>query len=512
MRNIECNLEYDNPNPFEVSYFRVDTGELVKTRALSESERQQELPTDVVQPGSGHRNDRRKTASMPDGLPSSLHTEITVLGACLLDAAALRAALDKLTAPDFHLDSHQRIFRAMGELAVAGTNVDYITTWKQLERKHELDTIGGPAYLASLAEGIPRNAKIEDYIRIIKEESVKRRVLKVFDSGMLEVSDGLKDVKTVISSVGDELQALQSEDVKYELKHVSDIFAEYGSIDDMYATMATTQGINTGIVEFDRLTMGYQPKSLVILAARPKMGKTMKMINDAYHSAVIQGKKTAVFTLEQDKNDLLRRMLSSVTRIPYAAFKSGNLTREQRDAIMDAQARIMEAPLYITDQPNLTATRVCSMCRWMAETIGLDISYTDQLSRLKLTDVERKGRPRREEIGEQTNIYKLTAQQLNIPMVLLCQLRRFDGKGVARPTMDNLKDSGDIEEDADLVEILHRPKYYDSNSTEDDEIIIGANREGETGVCKVKCNAAIMRWEDIVENYVPQQGRFDDSY
>lgn len=443
---------------------------------------------------------------MPDGLSPSLHAEVTTLGACLLDAVALRTALDSITPAHFALDSHSRIFRVMGELTAAGSSVDYVTVLMALQRnKGELDAIGGPEYLASLSEGVPRKAQVRDYIAAIKDHYVERQLLKVFDAGALEVSDGSKDVKTVIAAVSEQLQALQSEDVKYELRHVKDVFADYGNVDEMHEAMATTQGIGTGIAEFDKITMGYQPKCLIILAARPKMGKTAKMINDAYHAAVIERKKVALFTLEQDKLDVLRRMLSSVTQVPYEAIKARRLSREQKYALIEAQAQIMESDLYITDIPNLTATRIWSMCRWMKEHIGFDIGFIDQLSRLSPKDVQTRGMQKREIIGEQTNIFKMASQQLDAPIVLLCQLRRHEGKGDARPSLEALKDSGDIEEDADLVEFLHRPAYYDRGSTEPDEIIIAANREGDTGVCEVEFNGSIMRWQDRQGHHEPQQ-------
>lgn len=434
---------------------------------------------------------------MPDGLPSSLHTEITVLGACLLDEAALRITLDGLTAPSFHLDSHQRIFKVMGELVTAGTSVDYITVMDALSRKRELDTVGGPEYLAYLSEGVPRRPEVRDYVQIIKDKYVERRFLGAIEMAKVEIADGSKDIKSVMASLESETQSLRSEDVKYELRHVKDVFTDYGSVDDMHEAMATTQGINTGIAQFDKLTMGYQPKCLIILAARPKMGKTAKMINDAYRAAVIDQKKVALFTLEQGKLDVLRRMLSSVTRVPYQTIKARKLSREQKYALVEAQARIMDSDLYITDIPKLTATRMWSMCRWMKENKGLDLAFTDQLSKMGKKDVERKGMQKKDVIGEQLDILKEASQDLGIPWVLLCQLRRHEGKGDARPSLETLKDSGDIEEDADLVEFLHRPAYYNRNSTEPDEIIIAANREGDTGVCEVKFDGSTMHWGDI---------------
>lgn len=437
--------------------------------------------------------------------------ERTVLGSCMVDALALESATAKLTAEDFSLTSHQVVYRAILLNVAGGIEIDFATVCSTLTKRRELDAVGGPAWVASLTEGIPRTIHIESYVRIVKDKSLARQGIAAINHGATVLSDGGEDARKALEGHRDRINELIEENEDPDLHHVSEFFKKQPSVDAIYEAMATTRGIHTGIAEFNRMTMGYQPKGLSILAARPKMGKTAKMVADAYYAAVVERKITAIFTLEQDESDIMRRMLSGASRVPYADIKGGNLSRAQRDALLDAQERIMDAPLYITDQYGMTASRIRAKCaRLKRDAKGLDIAFIDQLSRLKSGDVYRKGMQVREIIGEQTNLFKLTAQELDVAMVLLCQLRRFDGKGEARPTLDHLKDSGDIEEDADLVQILHRPRYYNRTSTELDEVIIAAQREGETGTIECCYNGAIMLWEESTS--VPQQSSFDGRY
>jgi len=425
------------------------------------------------------------------------------------DAASVKDAVATLAPEDFLLDSHQRIYRAMRDMLANNQSVDLVTVMDTLGKRKELDAVGGPAYLAMLTEGIPAKPNVDSYVKIVKAKSVGRRLSNVFNDGMVAAADE-ESAETIIPAIAEQMQNLLAEGVTQELEHVSKVFFAYGSIDEMYERMATVQGIHTGITEFDKMTMGYQPKALSILAARPSMGKTARMICDAYHSAVVLKRPTAIFTLEQDKNDFIRRMLSNVASVPYRDIQGGTLTREQRHGMQDAQSRIMDAPLYITDSTRMTCTRIRAMCSSMKRRGGLDIAFIDQLSKLKSTDVYRKGMPKHEIIGEQTDSLKQTAQEIDIAVVLLCQLRRHDGKGDARPHMDSLKDSGDIEEDADMVQFLHRPIYFDRKSQEPDEIIIAKQREGDTGTCQVKFNGAYMRWGEV--EGTPVQGEFGNAY
>lgn len=444
------------------------------------------------------------------GLPSSIHTEVAILGAMLIDAVAIEDATAKLCSEDFSLDSHKRIYRAILNLLAANQAVDYITVRDELAKNRELETVGGPAYIAFLSEGIPRNFNIESYVRIVKDKSLLRQGIVAINHGATVLSDGGEDARKALEGHRDRINELLEENEDPDLHHVSEFFKKQPSVDAIYESMATTRGIHTGIAEFNRMTMGYQPKGLSIIAARPGVGKTAKMVSDAYHSAVIERKTTAIFTLEEGESNIMRRMLSGASRVPYADIKGGNLSRAQRDSLLEAQERIMDAPLYITDTPGMTVGRIRSKCKRLKRDQGLDIAFIDQLSRIESRDVYQKGMQKHHIIGEQTNLLVLTSQELDAAIVLLCQLRRYEGKGEARPSLELLKDSGDIEEDAFLVALLHRPRYHNRTSSDPDEIIVAKHREGETGTIECSYNGAIMLWEESTS--VPQQSSFDGRY
>lgn len=428
------------------------------------------------------------------------------------DAEAIVEASAKIRPEDLSLDSHQRIFRAILLTVYEGISVDINTLSIALRKRKELDSVGGIGYVMGLTEGIPRNFRVENYVRIVKDASRKRQGIAENAIASEALQDGGEDTTAVLERTVDRLKSLIEDDDDFDLQHVGDYFDEMGGFDEMQERMVTTQGVNSGIAEFDRITMGYQPKGLSIIAARPKMGKTAKMICNAYNAAVVERKVVAIFSHEQDKNDVMRRMLSAFARVDYARIKAGTLGIWEKDALRDCQARIADSRLFITDQPGPTVSRIRATCaRKKREEGRLDIAFIDQLSRLKFTDVYRKGMPKHEIIGEQTDRLVLASQELNTSIVLLAQLRRYDGKGDTRPTLEMLKDSGDIEEDATLVELLHRPRYYDSNSGDDDEIIIAAQREGETGTVKCFYRGSIMRWEGIADKSETQSS-MDDYY
>lgn len=439
------------------------------------------------------------------------HIERVVLGSMLVDADALRDALAKLKPEDFGNDAHQRVYRAILATKAQGLSVDVDTVQTYIRAHKWMDAIGGINWLMSLTEGLPVHLNIESKIVIVKKQSARRSIRSMAADMDAAAQDDIEDPLETLAKFQEHSKRIGEDATDFDLQHVGAVFAEYGNVDALYERMATTQGINTGIAEFDRVTMGYQPKCLSIIAARPKMGKSARMVCNAYHSAVIERKVTAVFTLEQDKQDILRRMLTMAAKVPYADIKAGRLTKWQRDELLIIQERIMGAPLYITDRPGMTVTRISSACEKMKRTVGLDIGFIDQLSRFKKTDVYQKGMGKHEVIGEQTDRLKLLAQETESAIVLLAQLRRFEGKGDSRPSLELLKDSGDIEEDADLVELLHRPSYYSKASTDADEIIIAAQREGETKTCPVEFNGATMCWRDI-DPGAAQQGSFDHSY
>lgn len=442
--------------------------------------------------------------------PTAMHAEITILGAMLVAPESVQDALDLLTAEDFALDSHRKIFAAMGRLAKLSQPVDIVTLTDELQRKKELDAVGGLPYLASLSEGLPRKLSIESYVRIVRDKSQAREIINLAERAAEEAADGQEEAAIVRERLIRELSEAGDSQPGNDLQRVASILDAQGSPEAMVERMATLSGVKLGFEQVDRNTHGLQPKSLVVVAARPSMGKTAWMCKAARYASVIEEKVTAVFTLEQDKGTMIRRMLSIESRVPYDDILTGNLSPHARKMLMDQREMLMNAPLYLEDQHGLTVSRIKSKCAKLKRMVGLDIVFIDQLSKVSDADIYQRGMGKPERVGQQTTALKKMAQDLEVPVVVFNQLKRPDGKGGNMPQLSDLKESGSLEEDADVVVFLHRAEYYDRDDDalrDKGQMILAKNREGKTDDFNCTFKGSIMRWEDGEDD--PRQAYFE---
>jgi replicative DNA helicase len=432
------------------------------------------------------------------GLPASVQTEITVLGAMLLDAVAISDAISKLVPEDFALDSHQRIFRCMVEMMNARNPVDLVTVMNKLTKTRQLDAIGGAAYLAFLTEGIPRNPNVESYVEIVKDRSTRRRMMSITNEAMAAAADGAEETGEIIDQAVNNLRALKEEEATGEMVSAAHFFESLGEPEHMFDRIATPAGVNMGFPQLHEVTGGPQPGELWIVAARPSMGKSAWMANAAQFCSLAQI-YTSVFTLEMPNLAILRRMLSSSSRVDYKKIREKTLDRHERTLILERRAILTEATLYLDDKPKPTLARLRDRLGRQQRKVGLDIAFVDQLSKVSRKGLP-KGMPKHEQVGELTDGLKLMAQDLGIPIIVFNQLKRPENKrDIQAPTLSDLKESGNIEEDADVVVLLHRPEYYERNNEEvrgKGQMIVAKNREGETKTCHVLYDGRIMRWED----------------
>jgi replicative DNA helicase len=426
----------------------------------------------------------------PDnGLPSSVQTEVTVLGAMLLDAVAITDATAKLVADDFSLDSHRRIYRVMTDLLNLGHAVDLITVMDALSKRRELDAIGGASYLAFLTEGIPRNPNIESYVRIIKDKSLLRQMLSVFSEGMALASDQSEAATDVLNSVEARLAEIADSAIQRGLSNIPEIVANsFGSIDALYEQGREITGLATHYIEFDKMTSGLQNSELVIIAARPSMGKTAWAINIAQNCAVKDNKVVAVFSLEMSKESLLRRMLASEAMVGARKLQTGFIPREDKSRLIAALDRLMRSKLYVDDTPGITLAEMRAKARRLRQQEGqLDLIVIDYLQLMTgATGSQRKFENRTQEVSSISRGLKALAKELQVPVVALSQLSRGSEQrtGDKKPLLSDLRESGSIEQDADVVAFIHREEYYDREN--DDlkgkaEIIIAKQRNGPTG-------------------------------
>jgi|SRR5579871_106051 replicative DNA helicase len=450
-----------------------------------------------------------ETYSSAEGLPASVHNEIAILGAMLQDAVAISDATGKLKVDDFSLDSHRRVYQAMLDLLAAGHAVDYLTVMDALSKRKELDAIGGPAYLAFLSEGIPKNLNIESYVRIVKDKSLLRQLMSIFSDGATRASDQSEDAINVLGDVEAQLSEVADSAIQRGFSGIAEIVASsFGSIDKLYEQGREITGLATHYIEFDRMTSGLQDSELIIIAARPSMGKTAWAINIAQNAAVRDGKVVAVFSLEMSKESLLRRMLASEALVNSRKIQTGFLPKEDKGKLLAALERLMESKMFIDDTPGITLAEMRAKARRLKQQEGhLDLIMIDYLQLMTGSAGKKGFENRNQEVSAVSRGLKALAKEMKVPVIALSQLSRASEQrgGDKKPMLSDLRESGSIEQDADVVAFIHRDSYYnkDENGDEDPEskgkaeIIIAKQRNGPTGSVHLAYLSDYTRFENL---------------
>src|SRR3984885_7036600 len=339
--------------------------------------------------------------NVSEGLPSSIHIEVAVLGAMLLDPIAINDATGKLRAEDFSLDSHQRIYRCIVDLLGIGRGVDILTVQEELIRRRELDTIGGPAYLAFLSEGIPRKFNIESYVQIVKDKSLLRQLMTIFTDGVNRAPEQSDGAINVLSDIESRLAEVADSAIQYGFSDIPTIVREsFGTIDALYEQGREVTGLATHYSEFDRMTSGLQDSELIIIAARPSMGKTAWAINIAENAAVRGGKVVAVFSLEMSKSSLLRRMLASQALVSARNIQQGFIGRDDRAKLINGLEKLMESKIFIDDTPGITLAEMRAKARRLKQQQGsLDLIVIDYLQLMSGSSGQKKQENRTQEVS-----------------------------------------------------------------------------------------------------------------
>ena len=444
--------------------------------------------------------------NVSEGLPSSIHIEVAVLGAMLLDPIAINDATGKLRAEDFSLDSHQRIYRCIVDLLGIGRGVDILTVQEELIRRRELDTIGGPAYLAFLSEGIPRKFNIESYVQIVKDKSLLRQLMTIFTDGVNRASDQSDAAINVLSDIEARLAEVADSAIQYGFSDIPTIVREsFGTIDALYEQGREVTGLATHYSEFDRMTSGLQDSELIIIAARPSMGKTAWAINIAENAAVRGGKVVAVFSLEMSKSSLLRRMLASQALVSARNIQQGFIGRDDRAKLINGLEKLMESKIFIDDTPGITLAEMRAKARRLKQQQQgkLDLIVIDYLQLMTGTNTGSKSfENRTQEVSAISRGLKALAKEMKVPVVALSQLSRASEQrgGDKKPLLSDLRESGSIEQDADVVCFIHREEYYDRENEDlkgKAEIIIAKQRNGPTGSVHLAYLADYTRFENL---------------
>jgi replicative DNA helicase len=440
-----------------------------------------------------------------DERPASVHAEKTILGGMLVDQVAIVDATMLLKADDFSLDSHRRIYTAMLKLSEAGHAVDIVTVSEELRQRKELDSVGSVSYLASLSEGLPRKLSIESYVRIVRDKSLMRQLMTVCDMGMINAADQSQEALTVLNDVSARLVEISEHAITGGFSDITAIVKDsFGSIDALYEQGREVTGLATHYIEFDRMTSGLQESELIIIAARPSMGKTAWAINIAENAAVRGGKVVAVFSLEMSKASLLRRMLASQALVNSKAIQTGMLMRDDRAKLIKGLELLMESKIFIDDTPGITLAEMRAKARRLKQQHGqLDLIVIDYLQLMTGSNSNAKGfENRTQEVSAISRGLKALAKEMKVPVVALSQLSRASEQrgGDKKPLLSDLRESGSIEQDADVVCFIHREEYYDRENEDlkgKAEIIIAKQRNGPTGSIQLAYLADYTRFENL---------------
>jgi replicative DNA helicase len=447
----------------------------------------------------------------PDtGLPSNVAAEKMILGAILLENQALSEAEEKLTPEDFSLDSHQRIYLRMTELGGNGHAIDLVTLANELAKYKEVESVGGVAYLSSLTEGLPRRPVIEEYIRIVKDKSLLRQLMLICSAAIARAADQSETALDVLNAAESQLMVVGEKSISKGLASLEEIVAgSFGSIDNLYSQAREVTGLATHFIEFDKMTSGLQKGELIIIAARPSMGKTAWAINIAQNAAV-QGKAVvAVFSLEMSKEALLRRMLASQAWVDQRKLQTGFLGRDDQDKLRRALEDLVESKVFIDDTPGISLAEMRAKTRRLKQAHGqVDLVVVDYLQLMTAslpTQGGKKYENRTQEVSAISRGLKALAKEMDVPVIALSQLsrnseRRGDDK---KPLLSDLRESGSIEQDADVVTFIHRESYYNRDQEENPEdknkaeIIIAKQRNGPTGSINLAFLSQFTRFENL---------------
>jgi len=439
--------------------------------------------------------------TLEKNLPHSVDAERSVLGSILIENQAINRAQEILREGDFYRDTHRKIFKVMEVLSERASAIDEITLKEELLRQGELEAVGGPAYIASLADGVPSPAHIEYYARIVKEKAVLRGLIASASQILTESYRAEDEVAQILDRAESSIFRIAQDSLSGGFQSIRVIAdASLKVIEELTEKRSLLTGLATGYEKLDEYTAGLQKSDLVIVAARPAMGKTTFCLNIAQNSSVLDKKKIGIFSLEMSKEQLFLRLLCSLGRIDAHLLRTGRLSKEDWRKLTEAFARLSTAPLYIDDTAGISVLEMRAKARRLKSEVGLDLLIVDYLQLIR----GRASENRTQEISEISRSLKELAKELQLPVIAISQLSRAPETrgGDRRPQLSDLRESGAIEQDADVVLFIYREEVY--KPTEDNrgkaELIIAKQRNGPIGLVPLA----------FIKHYTKFETRADD--
>lgn len=439
--------------------------------------------------------------------PQNLEAEQSVLGSLLLQDKQFTLVLEMIKPEDFYSVSHQIIYKTMLDLFQDNTPQDIITLSDRLKNNNELEKIGGPAYLATLTSIVPVTANIASYANIIREKSILRKLINVNTDIANRCFEEQGDIDNLVDSAEQAIFEIAGSKDSQNFTPIKNIVpTAFSKVEELFKRKEMITGVPTGYTDIDKMTAGLQPSDLIILAARPSMGKTSLAMNIAQHASLVEKIGVAVFSLEMSKEQLVMRLLSSVGRIDSQRIRTGKLKNEDWPKLTRAVGMLSEAPIYIDDTPSISVLDMRAKMRRLASQYDIGLVVVDYL---QLMQGRNQTENRTQEISEISRSLKALAKEHKLPVIALSQLNRgLESRTDKRPMMSDLRESGAIEQDADVISFIYRDEVY--NKAEDNpnigqaEIIIGKQRNGPTGTARLAFIKEITMFENL--------SHYDDSY
>ena len=431
--------------------------------------------------------------------PHSVESEQSILGSIILDKDAIITVAETIVPGDFYKEAHKIIYESMLSLNSNNEPIDLITLIEELRKEGHLDNVGGISYLTSLSTIVPTTSNVKYYANIVKEKSVMRQLIKASNEIINLGYDASTDVQEILDKAEKNIFDISQEKASDDIQPINLVLQDtFDMIERLCTEKSDVTGITTGFTDLNKKINGLQRTDLILLAARPAMGKTAFSLNLVQNAALKGDASVAVFSLEMSKEQLVQRMLSAQSNVELSKIKTGTLGESDWPRIIDAMAVLSEANIFIDDTPGIKISEIRSKCRRLKIEKGLDLILIDYL---QLMEGEGKNENRQQEIAKISRSLKILAKELDCPVIALSQLSRSpELRKDHRPILSDLRESGSIEQDADIVMFLYRDEYYhdDSEKKNIGEVIVAKNRHGETGSVELVWFGQVQKFADKV--------------
>ena len=440
------------------------------------------------------------------GMPASLDAERSILGAILLDNTVYSQAAEFLRPDDFSLDSHRRIYSRVMDLQETGRPVDLVTLTEELGRKKEVEAIGGVAYITSLTDGVPRRPNIEHYVRIVRDKALLRGLIHAANSAIGLAMDQASTADEILDAAESSIFQLSQNKLGQGFVGIPDIVkGSFGSVDALLQRGKRITGLETHYTDLDALTSGFQPSDLIIIAARPSMGKTAFAMNIAENVAIQDRKVVGIFSLEMSREALLMRMLCSHARVDSHRLRTGSLYKEDMHKVTSALDDLANAPIFIDDTPGVSLHEMRAKARRLQQQQGtLDMIVVDYLQLMSASAIGgRRFENRTQEVSAISRGLKALAKEMRVPVIALSQLSRAPenrGGKDSEPKLSDLRESGSIEQDADVVAFIYRPEVYERDNEDvkgKAKLLIAKQRNGPTDTIQMAFLRESTRFENM---------------